>query len=266
MACYVGHCNLRRWVMGDGGLGPRRHPDRGRWRWVELLHARPWRPAPPGFSSTHASTHNDGDNHPVPSRFAEPDELLALADELGRVEPGDHHLPAPQRGGRARPRGHGPADRARPGEPAAGHHPGSRRPQQGRRPRRRMGRRPRVPGPGRGPPGRPSTRCCWPAPSTGPSPWPRAPPSTRGCRRGTGWWPRRWPTVGRLLADPEVRGAMRHAVEHPNRDPEPRLHAAPAALGRAVRGVGRRPGARRRRGPVDRSTSPPSRAWPRPTP
>ena len=38
-----------------------------------------------GLSSTHAPTHNDGDNHPVPSRFAEPDELLALADELGRA-------------------------------------------------------------------------------------------------------------------------------------------------------------------------------------
>ena len=53
-----------------------------------------------GLSSTHAATHNDGDNHPVPSRFAEPDELLALADELGRAHRGSiSYLPASAVGG-----------------------------------------------------------------------------------------------------------------------------------------------------------------------
>ncbi len=57
------------------------------WRWAALLRAAMDAGAA-GFSSTHASTHNDGDNHPVPSRFAEPEELLALADELGRGDRG----------------------------------------------------------------------------------------------------------------------------------------------------------------------------------
>ncbi|MGA2835750.1 MAG: amidohydrolase family protein [Acidimicrobiales bacterium] len=86
MACYVGHCNLRRWVMGTDGSARAASPaeilEMG-----ELLRAA-MEAGAAGFSSTHASTHNDGDNHPVPSRFAEPDELLALADELGRIDRG----------------------------------------------------------------------------------------------------------------------------------------------------------------------------------
>src|SRR5215211_4363469 len=36
-----------------------------------------------GFSSTWSTTHNDADGVPVPSRFAEPDELVALAAVCG---------------------------------------------------------------------------------------------------------------------------------------------------------------------------------------
>ena len=86
LACYVGHCNLRRWVMGDEGSA---RPATA----VEVVEmGRILREAmdagAAGLSSTHAPTHNDGDNHPVPSRFAEPDELLALAEELGRTNRG----------------------------------------------------------------------------------------------------------------------------------------------------------------------------------
>ena len=86
LACYVGHCNLRRWVMGPEGSARAATPSEV----VEMGHllAEAMEAGAAGFSSTHASTHNDGDNHPVPSRFAEPDELLALADELGRVNRG----------------------------------------------------------------------------------------------------------------------------------------------------------------------------------
>ena len=86
LACYVGHCNLRRWVMGPEGSARAAPPSEV----VEMgrLLAEAMAAGAAGFSSTHASTHNDGDNHPVPSRFAEPDELLALADELGRVNRG----------------------------------------------------------------------------------------------------------------------------------------------------------------------------------
>ena len=53
-----------------------------------------------GLSSTHAPTHNDGDNHPVPSRFAELDELIALADELGDINRGSiTYLPRSAVGG-----------------------------------------------------------------------------------------------------------------------------------------------------------------------
>ena len=86
LACYVGHCNLRRWVMGEEASARAATPaEVGE---MARLLSEAMDAGAAGFSSTHAPTHNDGDNHPVPSRFSEPDELLALAYELGRSNRG----------------------------------------------------------------------------------------------------------------------------------------------------------------------------------
>ncbi|MFJ8075397.1 amidohydrolase family protein [Streptomyces sp. NPDC096176] len=80
----VGHCALRRYVMGPeavGGTPTAAQLD----AMVALLHdamdAGAW-----GLSTTQSSTHSDGDGMPVPSRHARPDELLALSTAVGEHE------------------------------------------------------------------------------------------------------------------------------------------------------------------------------------
>jgi N-acyl-D-aspartate/D-glutamate deacylase len=73
----VGHSALRRVVMGERAVGHEATD-------VELeamcaLLATSLREGGMGFSSTISPTHNDGDGHPVPSRHASREELLALA-------------------------------------------------------------------------------------------------------------------------------------------------------------------------------------------
>ena len=99
LACYVGHSNLRRWVMGadasDRAATRRRDRRRcGRWS------PRRWPRAPPGVSSSAAPTHLDLDDRPVPSRVADRDELAALAEEAGPAGAGSiAYLPASAIGG-----------------------------------------------------------------------------------------------------------------------------------------------------------------------
>ena len=73
----VGHCALRRKVMGADAVGNEASPEQLA-AMVELLHDA-IRAGGLGFSSTQSQTHSDGDGQPVASRWATRDELLALS-------------------------------------------------------------------------------------------------------------------------------------------------------------------------------------------
>ncbi|MDQ1010158.1 N-acyl-D-aspartate/D-glutamate deacylase [Streptomyces sp. V4I23] len=80
----VGHCALRRHVMGPDAVGGQPTPAQLR-RMTGLLHdamdAGAW-----GLSTTQSSTHSDGDGRPVASRHARPEELIALSRAVGEHE------------------------------------------------------------------------------------------------------------------------------------------------------------------------------------
>ncbi|MEV5507826.1 N-acyl-D-amino-acid deacylase family protein [Streptomyces orinoci] len=78
----AGHCALRRHAMGPAAIGGT--PDREQLRRMvhslhEALEAGAW-----GLSTTRSTTHTDGDGNPVASRHADPGELLALCEAVGR--------------------------------------------------------------------------------------------------------------------------------------------------------------------------------------
>ncbi|WP_432037629.1 N-acyl-D-amino-acid deacylase family protein [Streptomyces cucumeris] len=73
----VGHCALRRHVMGPDAIGGR--PTGAQLEAMlrlfhEAMDAGAW-----GLSTTQSSTHADGDGEPVASRHARPEELIALS-------------------------------------------------------------------------------------------------------------------------------------------------------------------------------------------
>ncbi|MDO0914076.1 D-aminoacylase [Streptomyces sp. DT2A-34] len=80
----VGHCALRRYVMGPEAIGGQPSAEQLA-EMVRLLHdamdAGAW-----GFSTTQSSSHSDGDGKPVASRHAKPDELLAMSRAVGDHE------------------------------------------------------------------------------------------------------------------------------------------------------------------------------------
>jgi N-acyl-D-aspartate/D-glutamate deacylase len=80
----VGHCALRRYVMGPEAVGGQPSAEQLA-EIVRLLHeameAGAW-----GFSTTQSTTHSDGDGQPVASRHATPHELLALSQAVGEHE------------------------------------------------------------------------------------------------------------------------------------------------------------------------------------
>src|SRR5258706_14124459 len=81
----VGHSALRRVVMGERAVGHEATPAELA-AMCELLAAS-LREGGLGFSSTISPTHNDGEGHPVPSRHASREELIALA-RVVRDHPG----------------------------------------------------------------------------------------------------------------------------------------------------------------------------------
>jgi N-acyl-D-amino-acid deacylase len=85
-ACYVGHSNLRRLVMGDDAVA--RAATRPEIDAMRALVAEAMEAGAAGVSSSAAPTHLDTAGRPVPSRFAEHEELLALAEEVGRYGAG----------------------------------------------------------------------------------------------------------------------------------------------------------------------------------
>ncbi|WP_405771649.1 amidohydrolase family protein [Streptomyces sp. NBC_01538] len=80
----VGHCALRRYVMGPDAVGGQPTPQQLD-AMLGLLHeamdAGAW-----GFSTTQSSSHSDGDGKPVASRHALPAELIALSRAVGEHE------------------------------------------------------------------------------------------------------------------------------------------------------------------------------------
>jgi N-acyl-D-aspartate/D-glutamate deacylase len=80
----VGHCALRRYVMGEDAVGKPASPEQID-AMVALLHGA-IDAGGLGFSTTLSSTHSDGDGQPVASRHATTDELLALCRAVGEHE------------------------------------------------------------------------------------------------------------------------------------------------------------------------------------
>ena len=77
----VGHCALRRYVMGAEAVGSKATPEQ-----VEAMRkvlAASIEAGGLGFSTTLSRTHSDGDGQPVASRWSTPDELLALCEVVG---------------------------------------------------------------------------------------------------------------------------------------------------------------------------------------
>ncbi|MCW2549249.1 MAG: amidohydrolase [Mycobacterium sp.] len=97
-ACYVGHSNLRRWVMGQDAV--ERVATDDEIRAMQELLREALAAGAAGISSSAAPTHLDIDGRPVPSRVADRRELLALAEEIGRWGSGSvAFLPASSIGG-----------------------------------------------------------------------------------------------------------------------------------------------------------------------
>lgn len=80
----VGHCAIRRYVMGAESIGNEATPEQLD-AMVQLLRES-IEAGGLGFSTTLSRTHSDGDGEPVASRWAGREELVALCREVGEHE------------------------------------------------------------------------------------------------------------------------------------------------------------------------------------
>ena len=78
----VGHCAVRRYVMGADSVGKEATPEQVA-EMVRVLETS-IEAGGLGFSTTLSRTHSDGDGQPVASRWATTDELLALSEAVSR--------------------------------------------------------------------------------------------------------------------------------------------------------------------------------------
>jgi N-acyl-D-aspartate/D-glutamate deacylase len=84
-AFLVGHCALRRYVMGSDAVGKEATPEQV----AEMARVlgESIDAGGLGFSTTLSRTHSDGDGQPVASRWATTEEILALCEVVG-TKPG----------------------------------------------------------------------------------------------------------------------------------------------------------------------------------
>ena len=81
-ACYIGHSNIRRWVMGDAAYERSATPEEIE-RMVAMVREA-MQAGAAGFSSSSGPTQLDIKGRPVPSRLSDERELGALMAEVGR--------------------------------------------------------------------------------------------------------------------------------------------------------------------------------------
>jgi N-acyl-D-aspartate/D-glutamate deacylase len=78
----VGHCALRRYVLGEASM--ERTSTKDEVETMRAVLAESIDAGALGFSTTRSRTHPDHNGDPVPSRQASEDEVLRLCDEVGR--------------------------------------------------------------------------------------------------------------------------------------------------------------------------------------
>jgi N-acyl-D-aspartate/D-glutamate deacylase len=97
-AFYIGHCALRRYVMGEDAQT--REATDAEVAEMATIVRDAMAAGAAGFSSTHSPTHFDSADRPVPSRLSSLDELKALSEAAGRSGSGSlAYLPGSAVGG-----------------------------------------------------------------------------------------------------------------------------------------------------------------------